>query len=101
METKTTTIKKSKTKQKTPEFKQWHVIFYNDDKTPFDYVTYVLKTFFSFSSDNAENTAVYIHENGKASVGIYTYEIAEQKSAETITHARNNGYPLKIEIEAI
>lgn len=101
METKTTTVKKNKSKQKLPEFKSWNVVFYNDDKTPMDYVTFVLQKFFNFSEENAEKTMFYIHENGKAVVGTYTFEIAEQKASETITHARNNGYPLKVDIEPL
>lgn len=99
METKVATIKKSKTKNKSPEFNMWNVVFYNDNKTPMDYVIFVLQKFFNLPLEKAESITQFIHENNKAVVATYTFEIAEQKSAETITHARNNGYPLKVDIE--
>jgi ATP-dependent Clp protease adaptor protein ClpS len=40
-----------------------------------------------------------IHHDGSAVVGVYTYEIAEQKVTETIVLARNNGFPLQAKIE--
>jgi ATP-dependent Clp protease adaptor protein ClpS len=40
-----------------------------------------------------------IHEKGSGVVGIYSYEIAEQKSVEATTLSRDNGFPLRIKIE--
>ena len=42
-----------------------------------------------------------IHEEDKAVVGEYYYEVAEQKTAEAITFARANGHPLQVEVEKI
>ena len=40
-----------------------------------------------------------VHQNGKGTAGIYTYEVAEQKCVETITDARKNQFPLDVTIE--
>jgi ATP-dependent Clp protease adaptor protein ClpS len=97
METKTVIKKKKKTK--TINVRSWNVIFYNDEKTPMEYVVSILIKLFNYSTDNAHTVMLKIHETGKAVVATYTFEIAEQKAAETITNARTNGFPLKVEIE--
>ena len=40
-----------------------------------------------------------IHEEGSAIVGVYTFEIAEQKGVETTQLARSNGFPLQVKVE--
>ena len=40
-----------------------------------------------------------IHKEGSIIVGIYTYEIAEQKGMEATNESRSLGYPLQIKIE--
>ena len=40
-----------------------------------------------------------VHNDGSAVVGVYSFEIAEQKGVESTVIARNNGFPLQIKIE--
>ena len=40
-----------------------------------------------------------IHSDGSTVVGLYTFEIAEQRSLEATKLARSNGFPLQIAIE--
>jgi ATP-dependent Clp protease adapter protein ClpS len=40
-----------------------------------------------------------VHVEGSAVVGVYSFEIAEQKGVETTVLARNNGFPLVVKIE--
>ena len=42
---------------------------------------------------------VQIHTKGSGTVGIYTYEVAEQKAVEATTASRERGYPLQIKVE--
>ena len=86
----------SKKDLKPPKFK---VIFLNDDQTPIDWVIETLKTIFKHSQETAENITFTIHEEGSGVAGIYTYEIAEQKSVEATTASRNHGFPLQIRVE--
>ena len=40
-----------------------------------------------------------IHNTGSAVVGIYTYEIAEQRAVEATALSRDNGFPLQLKVE--
>jgi ATP-dependent Clp protease adapter protein ClpS len=40
-----------------------------------------------------------IHEEGSGVVGVYPFEIAEQKGIEATVLARNHGFPLQIKLE--
>jgi ATP-dependent Clp protease adaptor protein ClpS len=75
------------------------VIFHNDDVTPMDFVIQVLETVFHHNEDKAKQLTIKVHEEGRAVVGAYTWEVAEQKALETVTLARNNGFPLSVSVE--
>jgi ATP-dependent Clp protease adaptor protein ClpS len=78
---------------------KYHVIMLNDDTTPMDFVVSVLMNIFNKSEDDAHTTMIQIHEKGRAIAGTYTYEVAEQKSVETVSEARNHGFPLDVSVE--
>lgn len=78
---------------------KYNVIMLNDDYTPIDWVINVLKTIYKHSDTSAEAITLTIHNEGSAVVGTYQYEIAEQKSLETTTASRNNGFPLALKLE--
>lgn len=79
--------------------KKYKVIMLNDDGTPMDFVTSILTIIFKHSEETAKKIMLTIHEEGSAVVGIYTYEIAEQKTIEATTLSRDNGFPLQIRLE--
>lgn len=78
---------------------RYKVIFVNDDKTPMDFVVEILQKIFRHSIDSANHVMLSVHTDGAAVVGVYSFEIAEQKSVETTILARNNGFPLQVKIE--
>ena len=78
---------------------KYKVIVINDDKTPMDWVIGILKLIFKHSQETAEKITMTIHNEGAGIVGLYTYEIAEQKTNEAITASRENGFPLAIKVE--
>lgn len=80
---------------------KYNVIFMNDDKTTFEFVIHILETIFSHSRDNAIELTNRIHEQEKAVVGTYGFEVAEQKCHEAISLSRSNGYPLQVKVEAV
>lgn len=84
---------------KTEEPKRYRVIFHNDDKTPFMFVIAVLIQIFHKKPATAQDLTLQVHEQGKAVVAIYTYEIAEQKAEETIHVARQKNFPLQVTLE--
>jgi ATP-dependent Clp protease adaptor protein ClpS len=95
----TATITDTKEKQKFREVRMWRVVMLNDDYTPFNFVIEVLTTMYGKSLDEAEQIAMNIHEKGRGVAGIYTKEIAMQKSDDTIRIAKGHGHPLKTQAE--
>ena len=78
---------------------QYKVIFLNDDTTPIDFVVEVLMIIFKHSAETAMELTMKIHEEGSSIVGVYSYEIAETKSIETINLSRSNGFKLQVKME--
>lgn len=86
-------------KKEVKEPGKFNVIFLNDDYTPMEFVVQILMSVFHHSKDSSARIMMEVHEKGKGVAGTYSYEIAEQKSAETEAWARNKSYPLKTVIE--
>jgi ATP-dependent Clp protease adaptor protein ClpS len=79
---------------------KFKVIVLNDDKTPMDFVIAMLIKIFKHNHSGAENLTMKIHHEGAAVAGIYSYEIAEQKTVEATNLAREHGFPLVLKCEA-
>jgi ATP-dependent Clp protease adaptor protein ClpS len=80
---------------------KYNVLILNDDTTPMDFVKQIIEVIFNKSSEVAATMVIEIHEKGRAIVGTYGYEIAEQKSLETITESRRSNYPLDSVLEEV
>lgn len=100
MSTNTEVVIDEKIKKQVDEPLKYNVIFLNDDQTPMEWVVELLMSVFKHSQDSAEYITMTIHTEGSGIVGTYSYEIAEQKTAEAITTSRNQGFPLQITMEA-
>lgn len=94
-------ITKEKTVQETAILKpsKYKVIVLNDDKTPMDFVIAMLMRVFKHTPSGAEALTMKIHHEGSAVAGIYSYEIAEQKTFEATSLAREHGFPLVVKAE--
>ena len=88
-----------KINQVITEPKRYKIIFLNDDKTPIDFVIELLISIFRHTEATAKDITLAVHNDGSAVVGIYTYEIAEQKTIETTQVCRQHGFPLQIRME--
>jgi ATP-dependent Clp protease adaptor protein ClpS len=88
-----------KTKVSLQPPKLWKVIFLNDDQTPMEFVIELLTTIFKHGNSSACDLTLEIHNSGSAVVGVYSYEVAEQRGVEATQISRSNGFPLKITIE--
>ena len=88
-----------KIEQITREPSKYKIVMLNDDQTPMEWVVEILKIIFKHSQETAEKITLTIHNEGSGIVGVYTYEIAEQKTAEAITASREHGFPLVIKME--
>lgn len=90
-------IRKNKKLPKEPG--KFCVIFHNDDMTPMEFVAQLLETVFHHDMNQARDLTIKVHNEGRAVVGVYNYEVAEQKSMESVAIARNNGFPLAVSVE--
>jgi ATP-dependent Clp protease adaptor protein ClpS len=88
-----------KIKKDVKEPPKYKVILLNDDQTPMDWVVSILTEIYKHSRESAEQITMTVHTEGSSVVGVYTYEIAEQKITETITLSRNSGFPLQLRME--
>ncbi len=88
-----------KIKISVTEPKRYKVLFLNDDKTPIEFVIELLMRVFKHSRETAEQITLTVHNEGSAVVGVYNYEIAEQKGVEATNQARQAGFPLQIKID--
>jgi ATP-dependent Clp protease adaptor protein ClpS len=86
-------------KKKAEEPLRYKVVLLNDNQTPVEWVIKVLTDIFKHTNDTAEKITLTIHNEGSGIAGIYTYEIAEQKTIEATTESRNHGFPLQIKLE--
>jgi ATP-dependent Clp protease adaptor protein ClpS len=93
------TAVKQKTTTSIKEPPMYKVIILNDDVTPMEFVILLLTTIFKHSESVATELMLTIHTENSAVVGIYNYEIAEQKTIDATMLARDNGYPLLIKLE--
>ena len=78
---------------------KYKVVMLNDEVTPMEWVIDLMKLVFNHSQETAEKLTLTIHSEGSAVVGIYTYEIAEQKSVESVNASRERGFPLQLRLD--
>ena len=101
MSTDTIIEKKTRTTNKIKEPSKYKVIVCNDDTTPVEFVILMLISVFRLNMDEATNLTLKVHHEGSAVAGIFSYEIAEQKTIDATNLARDNGYPLIIKVEPV
>lgn len=97
--TKSDTITRPRTTERVKEPSGYTVVFLNDNFTPMDYVIEVLVEIFDKDINSARNIMMRVHSEGRAAVGTYTFEIADQKIRDTDLCSERNGYPLKVIME--
>jgi ATP-dependent Clp protease adaptor protein ClpS len=96
-----TVIEKKKVTNRThKEPGKYKVVVFNDNVTTAEFVVVMLVSIFHLSQDIAIKLMQEIHHEGSAVAGVYTFEIAEQKSKEATNLARQNGFPLAVKMEA-
>lgn len=88
---------KTRTRTKSPS--PYKVLMLNDDYTPMEFVVHVLERFFGKSREAATEIMLHVHHRGVGVCGVYTYEVAETKVAQTIEFARRHQHPLQCTME--
>jgi len=90
-----TTLKpKTITKPKLERPKLYKVILINDDYTPREFVTMVLKAVFRMSEETGYRVMMTAHKMGVAVVVVCAKDIAETKAKEAVDLAKEAGFPL-------
>lgn len=98
----TETIEKTDSEIKLQPPKMYKVILHNDDTTTFDFVIAVLTGIFHRTIEDAVDITTSIHVTGQGIAGSpYTFEVAQEKTLETIKCARANNYPLTPSFEEL
>ena len=75
-----------------------NILLLNDDKTPMDFVVWVLQHFFDLDFDEANKLMLRVHHEGKAICGSCEREEAEE-GPPTQAVAAEHGHPLKCILE--
>jgi ATP-dependent Clp protease adaptor protein ClpS len=87
------------TERKLKRPRLYKVVFHNDDYTTMEFVVAVLEQVFHHSEASATAIMLSIHRTGTGVAGVYTYEIAETKLAQTMDLARQAEHPLQVTLE--
>ncbi len=90
---------KTVTKPKLERPRLYKVILYNDDYTPREFVTIVLKAVFRMSEEAGYRVMMTAHKMGSAVVVVCAKDIAETKVAEAMDLAKEVGFPLMLKAE--
>lgn len=98
----TQTIEKIQEEVIVNEPKMYKVILHNDNSTTFEFVIVVLTKIFHRTLEDSLQLTEQIHLSGQGVAGApYTHEIAKEKTLETISFSRANGFPLIATFEEI
>jgi ATP-dependent Clp protease adaptor protein ClpS len=85
----------------TQEPPQFRVILLNDNFTTKDFVVAILVGVFHKRHEDANVIMEDVHRKGRGVVGAYTYDIAATRCQQVHQAARQNGYPLRCEMEPL
>ena len=76
-----------------------HLVYVlNDDMTTFEFVVSVMMSVFRKSEEDAWGIADHTHNQGKALVGRYTFDMANTRVNKAVALARAEGFPLNFKI---
>ena len=78
------------------EPERYEVVLHNDDFTTMEFVVDVLRKVFFKPEEEANQLMLKVHKEGKATVGLYTLDIAVSKSQKAMRMARDKGFPFKL-----
>lgn len=90
---------KERTGGKVKEPEQYNVIMLNDDFTTMEFVVGVLTDIFHKDSVTAEALMMRVHQEGKAVIGKYPYDIAVTRVKKALARAREQGFPFRMTVE--
>jgi ATP-dependent Clp protease adaptor protein ClpS len=74
---------------------RWKVVLLNDDKTTFEFVTWLLIHLFRKEPEEAVRLTLEVHETGAALITVTSMERAELFVEQVRSLARPRGFPLQ------
>lgn len=89
-----TDVAEPKEKTKKRHHPMWHVVLYNDDYTPMEFVVEMLTHYFGHDELTATAIMLDVHAKGEGIAGTYTRDVAETKGAMVMHRAQEAGHPL-------
>jgi len=90
----TITTPRIQLEEKTERPKLHKVMLVNDDFTPRDFVTRVLRIEFRMAEEQANLVMITAHQRGVCVVAVFTKDVAEAKATSATDHGRKQGFPL-------
>lgn len=90
---------KTRTTPKVERPKLHKVILINDDYTPREFVTMVLKAEFGMGEDRANMVMITAHRRGVCVVAVYQRDVAETKATMASDYGKKFGFPLMFTTE--
>ncbi|MEM1162247.1 MAG: ATP-dependent Clp protease adapter ClpS [Pseudomonadota bacterium] len=90
---------KPKTQPKVEKPRMYKVILLNDDYTPREFVTIVLKSVFGMGPERAYGVMMTAHQKGSCVVAVYTRDVAETKADQATEAGQKEGFPLTFTTE--
>lgn len=75
----------------------YNVLLFNDDFTTMEFVIEVLQKFFHIEHERAVQVMLKVHKDGSAICGIYPRDVAETKTSQVISYAKQHQHPLRCE----
>lgn len=93
------TVPGEKTREKTEKPPLYKVYLINDDYTTMEFVVEILQKVFHKRLPEATKIMLHVHNRGRGLCGVYTREIAETKVETVRSLAREEGFPLRCDME--
>ena len=88
-----------KSKPKLEKPKLYKVLLHNDNYTPMEFVVLILQQVFHKSEADSVAIMLHAHTHQYAVAGVFSFEIAETKVAETMALADKAQFPLLCTME--
>ncbi|MAS45591.1 MAG: ATP-dependent Clp protease adaptor ClpS [Rhodobacteraceae bacterium] len=92
-------VLKPGTEIKSERPRMWKVVLLNDDFTPREFVSAVLRAVFRLTEDQAHRVMITAHRRGVCVVAVFTRDVAETKADAATEAGKAAGYPLRFVTE--
>lgn len=89
----------TKSQQQVQRPQMYKVLLHNDNYTTMEFVVHILEAVFHKTPAQASEIMLTVHNQGIAVCGVYTFEVAETKTATVHAIAEQYEFPLRCSIQ--